>query len=87
MCEFHDKFPYFLYRILLSESNYAILYGKSAEKGLFFPFLHNKCKLLSSIKKWDKKRRENAKKHCEKMEKSPQKNREKIGPLKSGGGE
>ena len=31
------NFPYFLPNIPLSESNYIILYGKSAEKGHFFP--------------------------------------------------
>ena len=55
------NFPYFLYRILLSESNYAILYDKSTERG-FLSLFANKCKLCVINKKWDKKRRENAKK-------------------------
>ena len=50
------NFPIFSTELPFSEPNYAILYGKSAEKGHFFTFfLHNKCKLCVIKKKVSQK--------------------------------
>ena len=82
MRDFNGKFSYFLPNIPLSESNYTMLYGKSAEKGRFFPLFWQFC--VIDRKKGQKAPRKRQK-TLRKMEKSPQKTGKKLDPWKVGG--